>query len=89
MENKDITLMICGPLRPCGIDNVPYYLSKSLTVIYSTWKPKNNIEEQLLIKIRTMLSEDKIIISDDIDVSTFDNVQNIYYQIYTWYKGGN
>jgi hypothetical protein len=83
MEFSDITLLICGPLHSCGMENIPYYISKSLKVIYSTWRPKNQTEQILLEKLLKLLPKDNIIISDYMDVSNFDNCQNIYYQAWT------
>lgn len=87
--NNNITLLICGPLHPCGIENISYYLSTSVKVIYSTWKPSNQSEETLLSTVRSLLPPENIVISDYMDISTMnistiDNSRNIYYQAWTW-----
>lgn len=84
MQSEDITIMICGNLHPIGLEAIPYYLSKSLRVVYSTWKPLNTDEELILTRVRSMLPDDDIIVSDYANVPGADNRQNIYYQMYTW-----
>jgi hypothetical protein len=87
MENSDISILICGPLHKCGLEAIPYYLSTSVKVVYSTWKPSNDDEILLLDKITRMLPSENIVISDYADLPSFqDNKQNIYYQMCTWDK---
>ena len=89
MNIDDITFMICGPLHACGIENIPYYLSKSINIIYSTWTANTQEEELLLDQVKNLLSEENIIISEYMDVSTFDNTQNVYYQAWSWNQAVN
>lgn len=84
LSPKDITLLICGRLHMAAIENISYYLSKDLNVIYSTWKPQNDKEKEILDKLTTVLPDNNIIVSEYMDVSTFDNIHNVYYQAWTW-----
>lgn len=88
ITSQDITIMLCGPLHYLGLEAIPYYLSKSLHVVYSTWKPKNETQQAILEKVKDLLSEDNIVVSEDVDVSNVYNSQNIYYQACTWNQGG-
>lgn len=84
----DITLMICGRLHQNGIENIPYYLSLGLNVIYSTWEPSNNEEIELLSKLHDLLPRDNITISHYKDVpSNYDTTQNVNYQAWSWHQG--
>ena len=89
MTPEDITIMICGPLHPLGIEAIPYYLSHVPQVIYSTWKPNNEVESDLLARVRSMLPDENIIVADAVDASEFDNIQSVYYQACTWSQGAN
>lgn len=77
--------MICGPLHVNSVDMIPYYLTKFQSVVYSTWTPFTNVENEILSKVRKYLPEDKIVISSYSSLpKKFYNYQNIYLQVWTW-----
>jgi hypothetical protein len=78
------SILICGPLHIYGIDNISYYKSLGVDVIFSTWAPTTKEENELLVKLKNNLDDKKILISNSIDCSSYDNYQNIYYQYYLW-----
>lgn len=43
----------------------------------------------LLDKVREYLPAENIVVSEYMDVSKFDNIQNVYYQVYTWSQGAH
>lgn len=84
----NITLMVCGPIHVHSVDILEYYKTKFTDVLYSTWEPNNERERELLVKIKTHLTDDKIFLAKYKDLpEKYHNVQNVYYQAYTWNNG--
>jgi len=81
----EISFLICGPIHHNGISGIPYYLSKGINVIYSTWEPTTPIDFELITKVYTLLPPQNIFVSKYMNVSAYDNTQNAYFQAKSWY----
>jgi len=84
----NISILIQGNLHINSIECLEYYSSKVSSVVYSTYYPKDERENDLYIKLKSIdISNIHLIFSPYPDTTNICNIQNSYYQIFSTLNG--
>jgi hypothetical protein len=84
---KNITLLITGIINKNSVDYIDKYKLYDIDIVYSTYFPKNENEQDLIIQLKSKLPEDKISINNFPEINNVINKRNIYYQSYSAVNG--